>query len=99
MGFYCIIRVYANFANLSAGDDGLRHIAFAAHENIMHSWGQAFPHSLFFKNYDPWFVWDKLIAFFLLLFPYQSVHIAINITVLFTLFFAVGCTFIKILFF
>lgn len=77
---------YAYFAGLSAGDDGLRHIAFAAHKNIMHSWGDVFPHSLFFTNYDPWMVWDKFIAFLLLFFPYNNVHIAINITVFFTLF-------------
>ena len=86
---------YAYFVNLSAGDDGLRHIAFAAHKDLMHSWGQVFPHSLFFTNYDPWFVWDKLISFFLLIFPYKSVHIPINITVLFTLFLLLDALLLK----
>jgi len=86
---------YAYFVGLSATDDGLRHIAFAAHENIMHSWGQVFPHSLFFTNYDPWFVWDKFIAFFLLIFPYNSVHIVINITVLFILFLLLDALLLK----
>lgn len=86
---------YAYFVGLSAVDDGLRHIAFAAHENIMHSWGEVFPHSLFFTNYDPWIVWDKFIAFFLFIFPYKSVHIAINITVLFTLFLLLDALLLK----
>ncbi len=77
--------IYAYFSGLSVPDDGLRHIAFAAHPDIMHSWGDVFPHSLFFKEYDPWFIWHKIIAFYLLFFSYENVHIAINTTVLFVL--------------
>ena len=75
--------LFAYFSGLSVPDDGLRHIAFAAHPEIMHSWGEVFPHSLFFKEYDPWFVWHKILSFYLHIFPYHSVHIAINTTVLF----------------
>ncbi len=77
--------IYAHFSGLSVPDDGLRHIAFAAHPDIMHSWGDVFPHSLFFKEYDPWFVWHKIIALYLHFFSYENVHIAINTTVLFIL--------------
>ena len=81
--YFLTAILFAHFAGLSAPDDGLRHIAFAAHQNIMHSWGEVFPHSLFFKEYDPWFVWHKIIAFYLLFFSYDTVHVAINTTVLF----------------
>ena len=86
---------YTYFAGLSLPDDGLRHIAFAAHPDIMKSWGDVFPHSLFFKEYDPWFVWHKIIAFYLLFIPYESVHLAINFTVIFTLMLLLDKLFLK----
>jgi len=85
---------YAYFSGLSAGDDGLRHLAFAAYPDIMQSWGEVFPHSLFFKNYDPWYVWHHLLSVYIDIFSYTYAHIAVNITVLF-IFMALLDTLIK----
>ena len=87
--------IYAHFSGLSLPDDGLRHIAFAAHSDVMHSWGEVFPHSLFFTNYDPWFVWHAIIKAYLIFFPYESVHIAINTTVLFFMMILLDRLFVK----
>ena len=75
--------LFAYFAGFTMGDDGLRHIAFAAHSDVMISWGNVFPHSLFVQSYDPWYTWHKILAFYLKIFSYQQVHIAVNTTVLF----------------
>lgn len=73
---------YAFAVNYGMYDDGFRHIAFAAHKQIMQSWGSVYPFSLF-GPYDPWFAWHAIIDFFLLFVPYESVHIAINGVVIF----------------
>jgi len=78
---------YSYFSGLSAGDDGLRHLAFAANKDIMHSWGEVFPHSLFFTEYDPWYIWHNILTFYINIFSYTYAHIAINVTVLFTFMF------------
>jgi len=80
--YFLAAIAYSYFAGLSAGDDGLRHLAFAANENIMKSWGDVFPHSLFFTNYDPWFIWHKILSLYINIFTYSYAHIAVNITVL-----------------
>jgi len=77
--------IYSYFAGFSMGDDGLRHIAFSAYPDVMKSWGDVFPHSLFMMDYDPWFFWHSIISFYLKFFSYNVVHIAINTTVLFLL--------------
>lgn len=77
--------IYSYFAGLSIPDDGLRHIAFAANPEIMRSWGDVFPHSLFYKEYDPWYIWHQIIRVYLQFFSYDNVHIAVNTTVLFML--------------
>jgi len=66
-------------------DDGLRHIAFAAHSDVMKSWGDVFPHSLFMKDYDPWFIWHEILRVYLHFFSYSSLHVAINTSSLFLL--------------
>ena len=78
--------LFAYFGGLSFCDDGLRHIAFAAHSDIMRSWGEVFPHSLFFKEYDPWWAWHGVLRFYLHFFSYETVHIAINTSVYLLLF-------------
>ena len=78
--------LFAYFGGLSFCDDGLRHIAFAAHSDIMRSWGEVFPHSLFFKEYDPWWAWHGILRFYLHFFSYETVHIAVNSTVYLLLF-------------
>ncbi len=70
--------------DISMIDDGLRHIAFAANLDVMKNWGEVFPKSLF-SEYDPWHNWHLLIALFLKIFSYETVHIAINTVVLFVL--------------
>ncbi len=75
--------LFSYFAGFSMLDDGMRHIAFAAHPEIMESWADVFPHSLFFREYDPWHVWHSIIALYLEFIPYHSVHTAITATVLF----------------
>ncbi len=83
--YFIAALIYTYFAGFSMQDDGLRNIAFAYHQNIMHSWGYIYPHSLFFLHYDPWHVWDSILAFYLKFFPYNKVHMAINFTALFSL--------------
>lgn len=70
--------------DISMPDDGLRHIAFAYNKDIMHSWGEVFPYSLF-GSYDPWFMWHNLLAFFSNFIPIEYVHILINTLSLFFL--------------
>ena len=75
---------FAFFLDISMIDDGLRHIAFAFNEDIMRSWGDVFPHSLF-TSYDPWFLWHKTLKFFSLFVSYEYVHILVNTISLFFL--------------
>jgi len=84
--YFFAATLFAYFGGLSFSDDGLRHIAFAAHKEIMHSWADVFPHSLFFKEYDPWWPWHGILRFYLSFFSYSTVHIAINTSVYFLLF-------------
>ncbi len=74
--------VYAYLKNYTMFDDGLRHIAFAAYPEVMKSWGDVYPHSLF-GSYDPWFAWHAIVEFLLFFAPYESVHILINAIFLF----------------
>jgi hypothetical protein len=81
--FHYAIYLIAAFAfstniDISFNDDGLRHIAFAANENIMKNWGEIFPHSLF-GSYDPWFLWHKLLSLLLHFIPFEQLHIAVNL--------------------
>ena len=76
--------IFAYYLDIGMKDDGLRHISFAANSEIMKNWGEVFPHSLF-SNYDPWFLWHKLISLFLFFFSYENVHIAINSLSIFAL--------------
>lgn len=41
-------------------DDGWRHLTMAFHQETMQSWGNLFINSLY-KEYDPWFLWHKLL--------------------------------------
>lgn len=61
----------------SMPDDGLRHIAFSYNKDIMKSWGDVFPNSLF-GDYDPWFMWHNLLGFFSNFVSYEYIHILIN---------------------
>ncbi len=77
--------IFSYFAGFTMGDDGMRHIAFAAHSDVMKSWGDVFPHSLFMTTYDPWHVWHAILKWYLQFFSYKQVHIAVNTTSLFVL--------------
>jgi hypothetical protein len=68
----------------SMPDDGLRHISFAYNQNIMNSWGEVFPNSLF-GAYDPWFMWHELLSIFSNFIDYEYIHIFINTLSLYTL--------------
>jgi len=83
--YFISAYIFAYFANFSMGDDGLRHLAFAAYPDIMKSWADVFPHSLFMQEYDPWHVWHDILRFFLRFFSYDTLHVAINTTSLFLL--------------
>lgn len=68
-------------------DDGARHIAFARDGGSMGSWGEVFPHSLFFTDYDPWSAWHGLLRFIGSKTGFGRVHVAVNTLVLFLLMF------------
>jgi hypothetical protein len=76
--------LFAYFLDYSMLDDGLRHIAFATHPQQMRTWGEIFPHSLFF-DYDPWYVWHKFIATLHSIVPFEYLHSVINTITLFLL--------------
>lgn len=87
--FYYLLLLISAFVisysiNFSMPDDGLRHIAFAANMELMKSWGEVYPHSLF-TSYDPWFAWHYLLKLLLQFISYDTIHIYINTFVLFTL--------------
>lgn len=75
---------FAFSLDMSMTDDGLRHLSFGLNEEVMKSWGDVFPYSLF-NEYDPWFMWHKLIFFISLLFDKSHIHIVINCISLFLL--------------
>ena len=76
--------VFAVTLDIGMLDDGLRHISFAAHKDVMVSWGDVFPYSLF-TDYDPWLLWHKFLELLLQFVPYELVHIPVNILALFVL--------------
>lgn len=76
--------LFAYFIDISMIDDGLRHLSFAQNQELMKNWGEVFPYSLF-GEYDPWFMWHKLLSIFIFLFSYESAHIYVNTSSLFLL--------------
>ncbi|TLP39619.1 hypothetical protein [Arcobacter arenosus] len=74
--------VFALFLGVSAFDDGLRHISFALNKDILESWGNVFPHSLF-SEYDPWFGWHFLLNKLLYFFSKEETQIVVNFLGLF----------------
>ena len=76
--------IFAIALDIRMIDDGLRHIAFAANKDVMISWAEVFPHSLF-TEYDPWLLWHKFLELLLEFVPYDSVHIVVNSLALFAL--------------
>jgi len=70
--------------NYSFSDDGLRHLAFAQHHDIMKSWGQAYPNSLF-SNYDLWGSWHLFLEWVISISSFEYAHIIVNIISLFIL--------------
>ena len=83
--FYLISAIlFSYFLDMGAVDDGLRHIAFSANSEIMKSWGEVFPYSLF-NNYDPWFSWHFILSKFLLFFSYEQTQYIVNTLALFIL--------------
>ena len=82
---YFLCAIYFSLSiDISMPDDGLRHISFAQNIDIMKSWGDVFPYSLF-SNYDPWFGWHNFLSFFLNFISVDLIHIFINIMSLFLL--------------
>lgn len=76
--------VYSFSLDYSFLDDGLRHISFAKNSEIMISWGNVYPLSLF-SSYDPWFGWHYLLSIILKIIPYEYIHIFVNTIVFFFL--------------
>ena len=83
--YFISAYVFAYFADFTMGDDGLRHIAFATYPDVMKSWADVFPNSLFMSDYDPWHVWHAILAFYLQFFSVDTLHVAINTSSLFLL--------------
>jgi len=76
--------LFAIALDISMLDDGLRHIAFAVHQDSMHSWGEVFPHSLF-GSYDPWHLWHSLLGQLSHIVSYRYIQIYVNTFILFIL--------------
>ncbi len=76
--------VFSFFIGLSAPDDGLRHIVFAANPDIMKSWGNMYPFSLF-GEYDPWFMWHEFLSIVLKVVSIDKLPIVVNLISLFVL--------------
>jgi len=70
---YFIVRAYG-FTML---DDGWRHLGMALYPNEVESWQRVFPHSLY-TNFDPWFMWHKLLAFIGTFVEKEDIPIIIN---------------------
>lgn len=81
--FICAV-IFSYMLDFTMPDDGLRHLSFAANNEVMQSWGNVYPHSLF-GEYDPWFGWHYFLKSLLLFLPYEQLHIVINIISLFFL--------------
>lgn len=73
--------IFAYSMDMVMIDDGLRHLTFAANKEVMKSWGDVFPYSLF-NDYDPWFLWHYLLETLLIIIPIEFIHIFINTIVL-----------------
>lgn len=58
-------------------DDGWRHLSMAFNQEQLGSWGEVFIHSLY-KEYDPWFMWHKLLFLIGTITSEEKVHILIN---------------------
>jgi hypothetical protein len=65
-------------------DDGWRHWAMASMPNEVVSWERVFHNSLF-TNYDPWFMWHKLLSVCGELFGDKNIYWIINSISYFTL--------------
>ncbi len=74
--------IFSFFLDIGALDDGLRHLSFASDNEIMKSWGDVFPYSLF-GEYDPWFGWHFILEKFLIFFSKYQTQIIINTISLF----------------
>lgn len=80
--------VFSMALGMSMIDDGLRHIAFSANSDIMKSWADVYPSSLF-TEYDPWYLWHVFLEYLLKIISYDFIHIFINIFTIFTLMYLV----------
>lgn len=81
--FICAFS-YSYALDISFPDDGLRHISFSSNIDIMKSWGNVYPYSLF-GDYDPWYGWHFLLSTLLKVISYETIHIYINTFSLFFL--------------
>ena len=70
---YFIVRAYG-FTML---DDGWRHLGMALYPDEVKSWQRVFPHSLY-TDFDPWFMWHKLLAFIGTFVEKESIPIIVN---------------------
>lgn len=75
---------FAYFLDISMPDDGLRHISFANNTDLMKSWGEIFPYSLF-TSYDPWFLWHSLLSSLMIVIDFEYIHIVVNFFVILAL--------------
>lgn len=65
-------------------DDGLRHLAYAENRDLMGSWGEVFPLSLF-GEYDPWDFWHRFLGVVIDISSYEFAHVVVNIISIFIL--------------
>lgn len=85
--YFMTATFFAVGLGLNFTDDGLRHLAFANSGNIMQSWGNVYPMSLFgtVGNYDPWSFWDSFLSFIISISSFEHAHIVVNLISLFIL--------------
>jgi hypothetical protein len=58
-------------------DDGWRHLAMAVYPEQIQSWGRVYPNTLY-ADFDPWFMWHKLLAFIHNFVKITNINIVVN---------------------
>lgn len=78
---YLVFLVFSFFIMKSFGitmpDDGWRHLAMAVYPDQIQSWGRVYPNTLY-GDFDPWFMWHKLLAFIHNFVEISNINIVVN---------------------
>jgi len=78
MVYLLVASFLAVGVGLSFADDGLRHLAFSNNSQVMGSWGEVYPMSLF-GDYDLWGFWHSLLSNISSVTGYKNLHIMTKI--------------------